>query len=694
MTKTFTSSLLENGVAVIGAGNMGSGIAQKLAQVGIPVFLCDRNLELAQAGKAKIVTLLEEAVSRKIFLPNEVDDILARVRPVDDFSQLKDAALVIEAVFEEKEVKTSLFRQLDSICRADTLFATNTSSLSVSELGAESGRADRFGGLHFFYHPAKNRLLEIITGKTTSAATERRLWDFARLAEKVAIRSSDRAGFAVNRFFVPWLNEAVRVLEEGKADIPTIEAAAKEAFGCGMGPFELMNITGIPIAYHAATSLGEALGSFYLPAERLAEQAQGGKDWELSGEASPEGVQEIQERLLGCAFTIATALAEEKVATREDIDRGATVGLRWSEGPFQKMNRLGTPAAYKLIAAFRQRYRQLEAPASLRTLAETNSPWPLSFVDLQVGGGVARITINRPEAMNALNPALMEQLGERVEDAIENPEVALLLFEGAGKAFVAGADVRFFIHALDDGDLSRIYAFTEQGQRVFERIATSNKPTIALVDGLALGGGAELALACKTIIVGARGTFAFPETGIGIYPALGGTQRLSRRIGKELAQYLILTGRAVDSAEAFAIGLADGTLAGTRLALLDEEGRTAKVVALAREKRPTAPPPPAWAKAAQLVFSDQNRGCLLSGELPALAGADLRKCGQRALKDLSGKAPVAVRIASQLIEEGFTLPLDEALKLEVGRLAEVFQTSDAYRGLCSVGRKRPAFEGK
>ncbi len=128
-------------------------------------FSADQNLKSAEAGKEKIAVLLEEAVDRKIFSPDEVEDILARVTPVGDFSKLKDAALVIEAVFEDKKAKISLFRELDSICCAETIFATNTSSLSVSELGAESGRADRFGGLHFFYHPAKNRLLEVIAGE-------------------------------------------------------------------------------------------------------------------------------------------------------------------------------------------------------------------------------------------------------------------------------------------------------------------------------------------------------------------------------------------------------------------------------------------------------------------------------------------------------------------------------------------------
>ena len=336
---------------------------------------------------------------------------------------------------------------------------------------------------------------------------------------------------------------------------------------------------------------------------------------------------------------------------------------------------------------------ELKVPAGAEDLADTNSPWPLSYVDLEVRSGVARIKINRPEAMNALNPSLMEELGNRVDDAIKDPDAKVLLFEGAGKAFVAGADIRFFVDALDDGDLTRIYGFTEKGQKVFKEIANSKKPTIAFVDGLALGGGAELALACEKIIVGPRASFAFPETGIGIYPALGGTQRLSRKIGKPLAQYLVLTGHAISHSDACAIGLADGCLADANPAMLDEDEKAEMVIGIAAEKASASPELPAWAKAGRQLFTDPNIATLLSGELPALDDPESQEFGGRALKFLSYKAPVALSIASHLIDDGFAIPLNDGLNLELGHLLEVFRTSDAYEGLSSVGRRRPAFKG-
>ncbi len=168
-----------------------------------------------------------------------------------------------------------------------------------------------------------NRLLEVITGETTSAETAQFLWQFGGVIGKTCIRVEDRPGFAINRFFVPWLIEAVRLFEAGEASIPTIEAAAKRAFEIGMGPFELMNVTGVAIAYHAAESLKCELGSFYAPPGLLEKQAADRQNWDLEGEADPDGFDAVSERLLGCVFAVSTMLVEEGVASRPRRSPGA-----------------------------------------------------------------------------------------------------------------------------------------------------------------------------------------------------------------------------------------------------------------------------------------------------------------------------------------------------------------------------------
>ena len=272
-------------LAVIGAGNMGSGIAQKMATEGFDVTLVDLDDEKVERGLGIIQGILHEAVERKLFTPEQTAVILGRISGSSDWTSLADVDLVVEAVFEDKGVKAQVLARLDEVCRPNAILATNTSSFSVDELAAATKHPDRVLGLHYFFHPAKNRLVEVIPGGQTDPEKFKQAWSLQEQMGKTPISSKDAPGFIVNRYFVPWLNEAVRLLEEGIADIPTIEAACKKAFGIGMGPFELMNVTGVPIALHAATTLGEELGPFYAPCARLAEQVESGELWSLDGEA-------------------------------------------------------------------------------------------------------------------------------------------------------------------------------------------------------------------------------------------------------------------------------------------------------------------------------------------------------------------------------------------------------------------------
>jgi enoyl-CoA hydratase/3-hydroxyacyl-CoA dehydrogenase len=284
-----------NKIAVIGAGNMGSGIAQKLAQEGLNVVLLDISEEFVERGIITIRQTLKEAVERKILSAEHVHDILSHIIGTCDFEMVANADLVIEAVFEDKQVKYDLFEKLDRICSEKTILATNTSSFYVHEFAEKTSRPDRFVGLHYFYHPAKNRLLEVIPHEKTSAETLEKSLLAAKLHGKTAIVVKDAPGFAVNRFFVPFLNEAARMLEEGVADIPTLEEAAKQAFKIGMGPFELMNVTGIPIAVHASTSLGNELGPFYATADILKSQLDKNENWDLKGDVDEAKLQAVKD---------------------------------------------------------------------------------------------------------------------------------------------------------------------------------------------------------------------------------------------------------------------------------------------------------------------------------------------------------------------------------------------------------------
>ena len=541
-------------VAIIGAGNMGSGIAQKTAQEEFDVQMVDREAQWVERGQRIISDFLTEAVERRIFSPDQVQDIKNRIKGVVGVENTaEDTDLVIEAVFEDFDIKTAVFNTLNEACGEKTILASNTSSLSVNALALASGRPDRFVGLHFFYHPAKNRLVEIIPGKDSSAETISRTVQYCRGLGKVVILCKDRPGFVVNRFFVPWLNEACLLLQEGIASAAQIDAVSMNAFKIGMGPFALMNLTGPPIALHSTDYLAEQLETpRYIGADNLRELVESGEMWDI-GEDTDCGkdvAEIIANRLLGQIFAVSGQIVEEEICSLEDVDRGAKVGLRWARGPFELANRIGISKA----KAMAESYCEL-AKFSLPNIWKREGKFEFSYVDVNRNEGIATITINRPEAMNALNETVVSQLNIAVDTANEDNSIHTIVLDGAGKAFVAGADVKFFVDKIRDDAFPKIYDFTANGHVVLNKLENSPKTTIALTTGLALGGGLELALSCDYRIGTRRTQFRFPETSIGIYPGLGGTQRPARICGVPAARWAVLAGNFMDANTANDLGL-------------------------------------------------------------------------------------------------------------------------------------------
>jgi enoyl-CoA hydratase/3-hydroxyacyl-CoA dehydrogenase len=689
MTELSTLTRIER-VAVVGAGNMGSGIAQKIAAEGYPVVLVDVSEELVARGMQRLRQTLEEGVARRIFTRERADEIIGRISPGTTLDAARDCDLVIEAVFEELEVKRGVFSHLDRVCKPETILATNTSSLYVRDLARSTRRADRFLGLHYFYHPAKNRLVEVVAGEKTAPEIVDLAWRFQEIIGKTPIRSADSPGFIVNRYFVPWMNEAVRLLDEGVSDLAGIEAAAKAGFGVGMGPFELMNVTGITIGLHATSTLERELGPFYAPAAGLRAQFERGERWQLgdAGDAArpvdAKRQAQIIDRLLGVTFLIAGHLIDEGVCTIEDCDIGARVGLRWPAGPFELMNREGIDRAAKLAQEVAGRW-VLPAPRILSEQQSRGVPFRPRRVRLEVQDGIATITINRPDALNSINEEVVDQLGETFADAIKRSDVRSIIITGAGKAFVAGADLKFFIEKMEKGDLAAVRTFTERGQALLSQIDRSPKTVVARLGGLALGGGAELALACDYIVASERGALGFPETGIGIYPGLGGTQRTRGRVGVALTKYLVFTGEVIGARAALEMGLVDA------VADLDELEAAARAWAAkppVDERRP-GPLPERWRPLAEL-FGGTSVHRLLSAQPP---GGD--EARERVLRRVRSKAPLALRYAEEIIDAGAGLPLVDGLRLELEHLEDVFRSEDALIGMKSVGGGgRPEFKGR
>ena len=672
---------------------MGSGIAQKSAQELYDVQMVDREAQWVERGQKIIADFLAEAIERRIFRPAEVDAIKSRVRSVVGTENVDPTTdLVIEAVFEDFDVKTAVFATLDEVCDEHTILASNTSSLSVNELAEATRRPDRFVGLHFFFHPAKNRLIEIIPAESTSAATLSAVEQYCKTMGKVVIVCKDRPGFVVNRFFVPWLNEACLLLDEGVGTMAQIDAVARDAFRIGLGPFALMNLTGPTIALHATDYLAEQLDTVrYTGAASLRELVSSGEMWQIGDETEPgeEASRVIRERLLGQVFAVSAQIVEEDICSKEDVDRGAKVGLRWARGPFELANRLGVGEAVRMAEA----YSDLAGFELPEWFANLSGPMQFSLVDVVVEGGVATVRLNRPEAMNALNETLVAQLGSALDELNAREDVSTIILEGAGKAFVAGADVKFFVDKIRADAISDIYDFTAFGHEVLGKLENSDKITIALTTGLALGGGLELALACDYRIGTRRTQFRFPETSIGIYPGLGGTQRTPRICGIEAARFAILAGNFLDAGSAAALGLLTHLVEASDVAsTVDELVESGKPT----DKYPAAPadsthPTTAFALA---FYSNENMATLAAGECPeGFDAAD--KMVSRQLKSLSQTAPIALALASELLDGAVETgdDLDAGLALELAGLTELFGTADALEGLSAlIESRRPTYQ--
>ena len=276
---------------------------------------------------------------------------------------------------------------------------------------------------------------------------------------KVVIVCADRPGFVVNRFFVPWLNEACLLLQEGVASAAQVDAIACKAFRIGLGPFGLMNLTGPPIALHSTDYLAEQLNTpRYSGAQNLRDLVESNAQWDVSGNSdySDEQYTIVSERLLGVVFGVAAQIVDEEICSMEDVDRGAKVGLRWARGRFELMNKIGVAAAYRMTQQYAEVAGEGWSVPEFFT-QQNKKAWGFSYVDLHTVDGIATITINRPEAMNALNVVVVDQLTHAVESANANDSVHTIVLDGAGKAFVAGADVKFFVDKIRADAIPDIY---------------------------------------------------------------------------------------------------------------------------------------------------------------------------------------------------------------------------------------------
>jgi 3-hydroxybutyryl-CoA dehydrogenase len=257
-------------MAVVGAGQMGSGIAQVAAQAGLSVLLADASGDLAKRAVEKLGGALARLVEKGKLGAAEREAILSRIRPVGSLDDCAPADLGIEAIVENQAVKAEVFRRLDAVLAPGALLASNTSSISITALAAGTRRPDRFCGMHFMNPPPVMSLIEVIRGLQTSDATYQAVVDLAKRFGKTVVTSKDSPGFIVNRILIPLLNEACFALQEGLASREDIDAAVKLGLNHPMGPLTLADFVGLDTCLSIAEVLHRELGDDkYRPAPLL-----------------------------------------------------------------------------------------------------------------------------------------------------------------------------------------------------------------------------------------------------------------------------------------------------------------------------------------------------------------------------------------------------------------------------------------
>jgi 3-hydroxyacyl-CoA dehydrogenase len=336
-----------NKIGILGAGTMGAGIAQVLAQNGFQVGLLDLSEALVQKGFEKIEKNLSKSLEKKKLSVNEKEEILKRIHLTTQVEELKDSAWIVEAVVEDLKLKMDLFKKLNNLCPRETIFASNTSTLSITQMAAAVSPSERFLGLHFFNPVPAMKLVEVIPGLQTSRQTVERSVDFVKKIKKIPVEAKDCPGFLVNRIFMPYAGEAMLAAQEGAASPLEIDDAVK-TIGFPMGPLTLNDMVGMDVGVHTFPIMHEAYGERFpvpllferlLKAGRLGTKS--GKGIFVNGQVDEEFfriIKQIQsetgikhtefsgDRLILRQVNEAIYCLQEKIAKPEDIDKALVIG--------------------------------------------------------------------------------------------------------------------------------------------------------------------------------------------------------------------------------------------------------------------------------------------------------------------------------------------------------------------------------
>jgi len=564
-----------NRVAVLGAGNMGHGIAEVAAIAGYDVTMRDIEEELVQDGYESIEWSLNKLAEKDQLTDDEAEAALDRVTPVVDLAEaVGDADVVIEAVPEVMDIKTDVYGEVEAHSPDDAIFATNTSSLSITVLSEVTDRPEQFCGMHFFNPPVRMDLVEVISGAHTDEETLDTIEALAEDFGKSPVRvHKDSPGFVVNRVLVPLMNEAAWLVSNDEATIAEVDSTTKFGMGLPMGSFELADLTGIDVAYHVLDYMHEELGEAYEPAPLIEEKVDaeelgqksgiGFYDYENGGVDIPSDAQSelVEDRLVASMANQVAFLVGNDVAGPDAIDRAMQLGAGFPDGPAALADDAGLDG---LLETLEEAYEETGHPryepapylaeaaeaggfhaAAGDTAGDSDDDVEFETLRLEYPGEmVGKLVVDRPHRMNTISGELLDELSTAIEVLEDDEDVRAILLTGAGdRAFSAGADVQSMATGADPLDAVEL---SRKGQSTFGELEDCDMPVVAAIDGYCLGGGMELATCADIRLASERSELGQPEHNLGLLPGWGGTQRLQQIVGAGRAKEIIFTAERYD----------------------------------------------------------------------------------------------------------------------------------------------------
>jgi enoyl-CoA hydratase/3-hydroxyacyl-CoA dehydrogenase len=560
MTRRFANPLLHpparplpRRVAVIGSGSIGPDIGYylKSALPDIELTLVDIAQPAVDAALARLRGYGAKAVTLGKMTADGAARVQAGIRGTTDYDAIADSDWVIEAATEDLALKRRIMAMVEERVAPDALITSNSSSLPAARIFSEMRAPRRATITHFFAPAWRNVAVEVVDWPGADPALVEHLRHVLCATGKLPLMSADVPCFMLDRIFDNWCNEAALLLDRASAaDIDDVALAYVHA-----GPFFVLNLArGNPIITETNTLQAEEEGAHYRPAPvfRSVER------W-LTGAAHRAGVSEqtaedIRERLLGVLLSQTVDILDRGIGSAADLDMGCRIALGFRAGPLELMRRLGDEEAARILARFTRERPGM--PAARRALAAYQDFERHVLVDDMAG--IKVITLRRPEAHNALHDEMTDEILAVIRRHEHDDGVTGFVLVGYGtRAFCAGADIGRFPPLLGDADAAAQYA--RDCSRLLVHLDGMRKPVVAALNGMALGGGFELAMRCHGIVALREARMQLPEITLGIAPGLGAMVVPYRKWPAAAAVFhdMLCGAATLDAERAFELGIVD-----------------------------------------------------------------------------------------------------------------------------------------